>query len=153
MDKVHKPSDSVCYTPSSEPFRFWCDSYFVSSWHLAAGCVTRNCYKHILVFKSWDARHKRWGMFIGFEGQANTATHTFDNRWSTWTSLHYQRWQSKPITNRIPLYAFCWTHVPLWRHSCLAAVTPSLALNYNEVKQVALSACRFDVSFLHADVD
>jgi hypothetical protein len=23
MDKVHKPSDSECYTPSSEPFRFY----------------------------------------------------------------------------------------------------------------------------------
>jgi hypothetical protein len=23
MDKVHKPSDSLCYTPSSEPFIFY----------------------------------------------------------------------------------------------------------------------------------
>jgi hypothetical protein len=28
MDKVHKPSDSECYTPSSEPFMF---RKFVSS--------------------------------------------------------------------------------------------------------------------------
>jgi hypothetical protein len=145
--------------PSSGPFRFWWDSHFASSWYLAAGCVTRNCYKpnpndiRVLVFMSRHARHRRRGMFIGFEGQANTATRTFDNRWSTWTSLRYLRWHSKPITNRIPLCAFCWSHVPLWRHSCLAAVTPSLVLNYNEVKQVARSPCRFDVSFLHADVD
>jgi hypothetical protein len=26
MDKVHKPSDSECYTPLSEPFRFYMTS-------------------------------------------------------------------------------------------------------------------------------
>jgi hypothetical protein len=29
MGKVHKPSDSSCYTPSSEPYRFYCFSLYL----------------------------------------------------------------------------------------------------------------------------
>jgi hypothetical protein len=87
------------------------------------------------------------GMFIGFEGQEHTAVRTLVPG-GVREDGNVTIVDSQPITLRIPAYAFCSPHVPLWLHSCLAAVTPSIALNYNEVKQVSHCAvCMFP--FLH----
>jgi hypothetical protein len=32
MDEVQKPSDSECYTPSSEPFHFYQNNCFMVNW-------------------------------------------------------------------------------------------------------------------------
>jgi hypothetical protein len=51
MEKVQKPSNSVCYTPSSEPFKIYCK---IRAWKTTSkwGCV------HILPFFSGSARRK-----------------------------------------------------------------------------------------------
>jgi hypothetical protein len=32
MDKVQKPSNSVCYTPSSEPYRIYSSTFLLADW-------------------------------------------------------------------------------------------------------------------------
>jgi hypothetical protein len=49
MDKVHKPSDSECYTPSSEPFRF----YFYDFWFsVLCGFPLVDCAEYIRCYRA-----------------------------------------------------------------------------------------------------
>jgi hypothetical protein len=51
MDKVQKPSNSVCYTPSSEPYRIY--KYYVSGYYTGWWIMSRN-----IIFVLMYHRHR-----------------------------------------------------------------------------------------------
>jgi hypothetical protein len=78
IDKVRKPNISVCYTPSSEPYRVYLHSY---------------CFPAITFFKFLGVG---WDSPLGKSATIWPAVAAPDDRWWMWSSRWNENWQGKP---------------------------------------------------------